>query len=457
MKTLFLDEIRTAVGARVHGEVPLAGVTGISTDSRSSRQGDLFFAIRGPNFDGHEYVEAALATGAAGVVVDKRWVAPESVDAGRVLVVEDTVTALGKLGAYYRDQLACTVIAVTGSNGKTTTREMIHHILSKRLRGRRSVKSYNNQIGVPLTLLEADEHDDFLVVEAGTNHPGEIDYLGNIIRPDIAVITNIGESHLEGLGTLERVAAEKASLAKHVRPGGAIVVNGDRDVLPRLITQPQIMVIRFGTAETNDMRISAVTTNGQSMEFEVNKRFRFHLPVLGTHNALNCLAAIVVARRLGFEMEPIDEALKDFILPAMRLEVTPVGPFTVLNDAYNANPVSMKSALEVLTSYPTSGRRVFCCGQMRELGPESEKYHRELGRRIGSEAVDVLVAVGESAGAVAEEAVRAGLAKDRVWSFTDSEAAGRDLKKILVPGDLVLVKGSRAMKMERLIEQIKSL
>jgi UDP-N-acetylmuramoyl-tripeptide--D-alanyl-D-alanine ligase len=300
-------------------------------------------------------------------------------------------------------------------------------------------------------------HDDFLVAEVGTNHPGEIDYLGHIVQPNIAVITNVGESHLEGFGTIERVAAEKASLAKHVRSGGAIVVNGDREMVIRLISHPQAMMIRFGTSEQCDMRITRLTVEAEGVKFEINNKFKFDLPVLGVHNAMNGLAAIVVARRMGFEMEEIAEALKDFKLPSMRLELTKIGEFQVLNDAYNANPASMRSAIDVLKQFPTKGRRVFCCGQMMELGEKSEEFHRELGKRIGSNPVDVLVSVGEYSNQVVEEAVKAGMGVGRAFMFKTSEDAGISLKNILCPGDLVLVKGSRAMKMERLIERMKEL
>jgi UDP-N-acetylmuramoyl-tripeptide--D-alanyl-D-alanine ligase len=455
MKTLFLDEIRDCLGARVQSDVPLVSVTGVCTDSRQIRSGDLFFAIRGPNFDGHQFLGQVFTAGASGVVVEKTAVLPAKTDLYRVLVVDDTVTALGKLAAYYRDELACTVIAVTGSNGKTTTKELISHILGKRLSGQRSMKSFNNQIGVPLTILSSEINDEFLVAEVGSNHPGEIDNLGSIVQPDIAVITNIGESHLEGLGSIERVAAEKASLAKHVRSGGAIIVNGDREMLLRLISHPQAMVISFGESENNDMRISSLTVESDCVRFEVNSHFKFVLPVLGRHNALNCLAAIVVARRMGFEMEEIAESLKDFRLPAMRLEVLRIKEWTVLNDAYNANPASMQSALAVLEKYVATGRRVFCCGQMKELGEQSEQFHRQLGQRIGAAQVDVLIAVGEYAKQVIQEAISSGMPANHVWAFPDVVEAGKEIKNIIKYGDLILVKGSRSMKMEQLIERMK--
>ncbi len=456
MKTLFLDEIRDRIGAKVQSDLPLTGVTGVSTDSRQIHPGELFFAIQGPNFDGHQFVRQVLDRGAAGAVVARGAAIPDQVDSRRLLVVDDTVTALGRLAAYYREELACPVIAVTGSNGKTTTKELIGHILRKKFRGQNSIKSFNNHIGVPLTILSSQANDEFLVVEIGSNHPGEIDHLGSIVNPNIAVITNVGESHLEGFGTIERVAAEKASLVKHVKAGGAIVVNGDRELLLRVISHPQAMVISFGLSANNDMRISALSTEMDGVHFEVNGKFKFHLPVLGEHNAMNCLSAIVVARRMGFEMNEIADALKDFKLPGMRLEMMKIGQYCVLNDAYNANPASMATALDVLQRYPSKGRKVFFCGQMNELGDQAEKYHRELGRRIGRHSIDVLVAVGSYSSQLVEEAIKSGLPAKNTMAFGTAAEAGEAVKQIVLPGDLILVKGSRSIRMEQIIEKLKT-
>ena len=453
MKTLFLDEICDCISGRGNGDISQYEVRGVGTDSRQISEGDLFFAIRGENFDGHDYVGEVLAKGAAGAVVERDI----GVEDARIIFVDDVITALGRLAGYYRDELACTVIAVTGSNGKTTTREMIHHILSKRYRSRRSRKSFNNHIGVPLTILSSETEDEFLIVEAGSNHPGEIDYLGHIIKPDIAVITQISETHLEGMGSIGRIAAEKASLVRHVRAGGAIVVNGDNQMLLRLISHPEATVFSFGESADNDMRLSSIKVRQQGIDFEVNGRFRFSLPVLGRHNAFNCLAAIVVARRCGFEMEEIAEDIKDFKLPDMRLAVRKINGITIINDAYNANPRSMLAGLGVLNEYPSSGRRIFCCGDMLELGEQAEGYHRQLGRHIGCSSIDMLIAVGNFAQKVAEEAISAGLPRKNVFVFSNAEQAGMRLKSLVAEGDVVLLKGSRGMKMEDMIKDGKKM
>lgn len=456
MKTLLLDEIRERIGAKVHAEMIPAAVTGVCTDSRLIKGGDLFFAIPGEKFDGHNFVADVLAKGASGVVVAKGKPLPSDIDIKKILVVDDTVIALGKLAAAYRDMLSGSVIAVTGSNGKTTTKEMISHILSKRYRVHRSIKSFNNHIGVPLTILSCENDVDFLISEVGTNHPGEIDQLAAIVRPDVAVITNAGESHLEGFGCVDRVAAEKASLAKHVKAGGVVIVNGEQELLLRLVKQAEANIISFGYLSSCDMRITSQSISENGISFDVNNKFHFDLPVLGMHNAMNALAAIVVARRAGLEMSEIAESLKDFKLPGMRLEVLKIGEYTVLNDAYNANPASMRAALSVLHEMKTSGRKVFCCGQMLELGERSEIYHRELARKIGNDGIDLLVTVGKYAREMVDEAVAAGLPVKNVFAYANSEEAGRAIGGLIQDGDLILVKGSRGIQMENVIEKIKA-
>ena len=463
MKTLLIEEIRKRIGAQGYGELDLERVTGVSTDSRRIKAGDLFFAIKGDNFDGHNFAGEVLAKGAVGVVAKRDAELGGEVDVKRVLVVDDVVSSLGKLAAYYRQQLSGTVIGITGSNGKTTTKELIYHILSKKFRGHRSIKSFNNHIGVPLTLLSCEADAEFLVSEIGTNHPGEIDQLGCIVRPDVAVIVNVGESHLEGFGSVERVVAEKASLAKHVENGGVVVVNGDCELLAKLVGESAGGVIRFGESEANDLRMTAVEANGDGIRFEVNGKFWFGLPVLGKHNAMNGLAAVAVARRMGFEMDEIAEAMKDFSSPAMRLERLEVGGVTILNDAYNANPASMGAAVEVLRDYSVKlkGRRVFCCGQMFELGEGAREFHLELARKVARAGLDVFVAVGEYGQAMVEEAKKFGMADRLVAAFDNSQEAalaikgrGRGRVSFVRSGDVVLVKGSRATAMEKIVEEI---
>lgn len=456
MKTLLLTEIRDAMGATSVGELATQKGSGISTDTRSLKPGDVFLAIVGGRFDGHDFVKTALEIGASAAVVSRPMHELPAELRAKLLIVDDTIKAFGRLSAYYRDRLAATVIAVTGSNGKTTTREMIYHILSKHFRGQRSQKSFNNDIGVPITLLNADPADQFLVAEVGTNHPGEIETLAKIVRPDVAVITMVGESHLEGFGDIERVAIEKASLLPYVKTGGAIVVNGDDTRLMRRVQAPaKTSMFRFGANDGNELRLTAVSADGDSVRFTLNNRFEFTLPVPGRHNAMNCAAAIAVARRMGLTNEQIAEDLRDFVMPSMRLQQMTLGSWTVINDAYNANPVSMKAAIATLMDRPTSARRVFFAGDMRELGPKSDEFHRQLGRQVVEAGIDVFVAVGEFCRYAADEALSAGMRAECVRHYDVPAQVGGDLTSIVSANDVILVKGSRSVGMEAVVERLK--
>ncbi len=453
MKTLFLDEICEIIGARCNSNdiERMAKVCGVSTDSRTTQQGEIFFAIKGERFDGHDFVASALERGAVAAVVEKDIELFDSRIRDKLLYVDDVLLALGRLASYYRDELTCTVIAVTGSNGKTTTKEMIYHILSKRYAGYRSPKSFNNHIGVPLTILQSDTRDEFLIAELGTNHPGEIDYLGDIVRPDIAVITQIGEAHLEGFGSLERIASEKASLVKYVREGGAIIANGDNPMLLKLISHPEATIFSFGISEENDMRVSDIVQEADGLRFRVNERFEFFIPIIGRHNAINCLAAITVARRMGFDMEEIRDAIRDFKMPEMRLNVLEIEGVTFINDCYNANPVSVLSALDVLDNFDVEGKKIFCFGQMFELGRDAERFHCDVAVQIGKSGTDVLIAVGEFGPQIKREAIKSGFKEENCFVAESSDRAGEILREIARRGDVVLIKGSRAMKMEKIL------
>jgi len=457
VKTLFLDEIRARIGARAEAGPAPVRVSAVSTDSRRIEEGSLFFAIPGQRFDGHDFVAAAFDRGAAGAVVEREPDISANDYQSRILVVDDTVRALGRLARSYRQELSCPVIAVTGSNGKTTTKEMIFHILSKHYHGTRAAGSFNNHIGVPITLLGAEVSDEFLVAEVASNHPGELDSLADIIQPNIAVITMIGESHLEGFGDLDHVAVEKASLAGHVRSGGAIIINGDYDRLARLIDHRQAAVVSFGTCDDNDLRITDIAIANQGIRFVVNARFEFSLPVPGRHNAINSLAAIAVARRLGLGMDQIAEDFRDFSLPPMRLQTERIGTFRLLNDAYNANPASMYAAIQTLEDITAGGRTVFFCGDMLELGADSDDYHYRLGRRIAECGIDVLAAVGPRSRRTADGAISAGLDPRSVRCYDRVGQVRSDLGRIVQPGDTILLKGSRAMEMDTLVNGLRKL
>ncbi len=453
MKSLSPNEIRRAVHGLWLRRGTDALVEGVSIDSRTAQADDLFVAVKGERHDGHDHLQAAATAGCILAIVDRQADLPDDAlagFAGGVIGVEDTVKALGELSGYYRGQVPATVIAVTGSNGKTTVKRMIHHIISRRRRGLASEKSFNNAIGVPLTLLAVSPTDDYVVCEIGTNSLGEVLDLARMARPDIAVITSVSEAHLEGLGSVERVAVEKASLLAPLADNGMAVLCGDCVPLSRAVTSYDCRMIRFGAGDECELRLTGYEATPAGQRFRINDRLWVDLPVLGKHNALNAMAAMAVAQRLGFSQDEAAEALADFSGMAMRLQPVQAGPVLVINDAYNANPASMLAAAEVLRDTPAK-RRVLVLGDMLELGGRAEELHRQVGRQIARDSADMLIGVGELGKLIAESAAAEGLATE---TFEDTAAAMAAVAELIAPGDVVLVKGSRGMEMQRVVEQI---
>jgi len=455
MKTLPLDEIRRAVRGRYLTGGEVGEIAGVTTDTRLARPGELFVALTGERFDGHAFLPAAAEAGCLSAMVRLDPPVPcEVLDrfGGQAIGVDDTLGALGRLAAYHRLQVPATVVAVTGSNGKTTVKRMIHHILSRRLTGTCSPKSFNNAVGVPLTLLDVSPGDDYVVCEIGTSAPGEIAALARMTHPNIAVITSIGPTHLEGLGSIEGVAAEKASILHLLADGALAVVTADSEPLAPLVRASGVRTVRFGESDGAELRLTGYEGRGFTQRFQWNGRLWVDLPLPGRQNARNALAAIAVAGRFGIDREEAGAALADFDGAAMRLERIRCGPVTVLNDSYNANPSSVAAAAGVLAECEAA-RRVMILGDMRELGDQAERLHRQTGRRIAATGLDLLIGVGELGRLAAAEAAGRGPA---VAEFDSVDAAAVELGDLLREGDLVLIKGSRGMAMERLVEPIRA-
>jgi len=340
---------------------------------------------------------------------------PEPLPNVALIQVPDTRKALGKLATYARQQYKAKVIGVAGSNGKTSTKHLIDAALRMRLSGSISPKSFNNDIGVPLTIFPADPNQDYLVLEMGTNHHGEIKVLSDMAQPDIGVITNCGAEHLEGLDDLLGVRRENAHLISGLRKNGLLVVNGDDPDLIAAIGDYKGKVITFGFGTGNNLFATDILCGPSGTEFSLNdSRHRFFIPMLGKHSACNALAAIAVAKRLGVPEEEIIEGLAHSDGPEMRLQLQPVGNVTVLNDAYNANPNSMRAAIETAAGLTMSGRRIAVLGDMRELGRSSERYHREIGQFAANQGqFDLLFCVGAQCKFVAEAALQAGFSRKK--------------------------------------------
>ncbi len=458
MKPLILQEMSTAIGGRVYGEITCPRVTSVSTDTRTIQAESLYFALKGENFDGHDFVKDALNRGATAAVVNDARRFDESMRAsGRLVEVDDPLMALGRLATWYRRQIPAQVIGVFGSNGKTTTKDMIHAVLSSRKRGKAAVASFNNNVGVPLTLLSVEPSDEYVVVEMGTNHPGEIAQLARMAVPDMAVVTSIGEEHLEGFGDLAGVAAEEFSFMAFMqgRPFMAVSDQAASYAPSQLHGRNPATMIVYGFDGKADLRATDVTQNGHGLSFRVNGRFDYDLPLIGRHNVSNALAAVAIGNRFRLEHADIAQALAGFKSPKMRMQAAVVGSIYLINDAYNANPTSMKAAMDALDVLPRPGRRVLILGDMRELGDQTTRCHQRVGREAGASSAHVIVTVGAMARVTADGATSSAGTSKRIYPFPTIEALADKLPDLIEPGDNVLLKASRGARLERLVPVIE--
>ena len=456
-----LFELCRALRAKIPPEMDDCRVCNIVTDSRTVNPAAVFFALVGDNHDGHDFAGEAVRAGAPAVVVDRDVNLPNE----KVIRVDATGDALLTAGRFIRSKISIPVIGITGSVGKTTTKDMIHHLMSKHLSCFKAPGSYNNSVGVPLTLFGVEASHQCVVVEMGTNAPGEIDALAAAARPGVAIITGAGPTHLEGLGSIENVADEKLCLLRHLTASGPAILNGDQPILRRRAEKFNGQVQWFGTGAGNHWRVENIESEKNGVTGLVNGRFRLRLKTRARHNLLNALSAIAVANHLGIPPAVAANDLADFSPPAMRFEVLRVGAITVINDAYNANPVSCAAALEGLRDFSGAaedgspgGRKIFVIGDMLELGREARRYHRELGRKAVEAGVDAVWAVGLYAGVVVEGCRDAGRRNRSFFNGGSYQAfpAVGDLadriKELCEPGDVLCLKGSRAMHIEQVLD-----
>lgn len=431
---------------------PDLSVCGVSVDSRAVRPGDLFVALRGVRHDGHGFVGEAFASGASAALVERPDIAEEQRGLGRpVILVPDVRAALGALARGYRDSLDLTVVAVTGSCGKTTTKEMLALVLGEGCAV--SPKSFNNDIGVPLTLLGATRHDKVCVVEMGTNAPGEIAALCRIARPDVGVVLNVGEAHLEKLGDLDGVAREKAALVEALGPEGCAILNHDDRRTLAMAARCRGYVITFGTTPEADVFARPLPGHARGIGFLLFQRRRVRIPVLGRHNVHNALAAASVALWLRRDPWEICERLETYRGVPMRLASEEIAQVRFILDAYNANPSSMEAALREMALLGSSGRRILVLGDMLELGEREEALHERIGRAAAASGADLLWAVGPRSAAAARAAREAGMA-DVYWSPDVDAAIARPPIRPR-RRDRILFKASRGMQLERLCDALK--
>ncbi|MGE5280625.1 MAG: UDP-N-acetylmuramoyl-tripeptide--D-alanyl-D-alanine ligase [Deltaproteobacteria bacterium] len=427
---------------------------GVSTDTRTLQRGDIFVALKGPRFDGHDFIGRAVEAGARAVVYDGEAKAAPRHRGVAYVRVRDTLAALGDLARFHRRRFGIPVIAVTGSNGKTTTKEMIAHLLAAKYRVLKNEGTQNNLIGVPLTLLKTHSKHDVCVVEMGTNRAGEIGRLADIARPNVGVITNIGPAHLEFLGDLQGVYREKIELIRKLAPPGIALLNrGDMLLgkLARIRTRP---VFFYGVNREAEFSASEVTFGAKGITFLYNRAKIFEIRHAALHNVSNALAAVGCAVLLGIDSGTIGTRLAGFDSPDMRLKEIRLEGRTVFDDSYNSNPQSLKQAIDVLCRHEGARRRILVMGDMMELGRQTEEFHAYFGRYVAQSCIDVLVTVGAHTRLTAKSAVQSGMKATAVHSFAACAPAVKFFERFLCEGDVLLVKGSRSMRMEEIVRYL---
>ena len=454
MNSLTLSQIAEFARASFSSGDGTVLIRKISTDSRTLKHGELFVALRGENFDAHDFVQAAAKAGAAGAIVESNWkgTLPETF---ALIRTEDALQAYQELAANYRRSLSLKVVAITGSNGKTSTKDFAAAVLARRFQVTKTEGNFNNHVGLPRTILEATSRDEVAVWEIGMNHPGEVAALARLAMPDVAIITNIGVAHIEFMESREAIAAEKGALAEAVGAKGTVILNADDPFTESMAKRTRGKVLLAGTT-AGTIRASEITQSESGTDFTIMEgahRCRAQLPVPGLHMVQNALLAVAAGRVFGLSLEDCAAGLVAAPLTKARLQIKEIQGVRFLDDSYNANPDSMKAALRTLVELDADGKRVAVLGEMRELGSESEHSHREVGETAAALKVDHLITIGNVAATIAQAAEHAGLEKSVAVRST-SEAADL-LSKIAAPGDLVLIKGSRAARTEEVIEQFR--
>lgn len=448
MDATSLSELAAACGGKLSAGDGARTVTTVCQDTRALQPGDVYWALRGNNHDGHAFVRAAAEAGAAAAVVERGGC--DAPDGFPLITVPDALEALHKLAIWWRAQLSLKVVCLTGSNGKTSTKDFTASVASTRFRVNKTRGNLNNHIGLPLTILSASRTDEVGVWEIGMNHTGEIEPLARMARPDIGIITNIGVAHIEFLGTREAIAREKGMLAETLRPDNVLVLPAGDDFAASLAGRTKARVVTVG--EGTGLHADGLRSSPQGQDFDLvlgKERTAAHLPVPGEHMVRNALLAVAAGLELGLSLRECASGLSTTKLSARRLACLDVRGVTVLDDSYNANPDSMEAALHALRGLPGGGRRIAVLGRMGELGSYADEGYRRVGRTVAS-TMDILIAVGEETSPLAEEASSSGCRE--VHRSADTTAAAKLLRGLSRAGDAVVIKGSRGARMERVLE-----
>jgi UDP-N-acetylmuramoyl-tripeptide--D-alanyl-D-alanine ligase len=431
-------------------------VKGVSIDTRKIESGNLFVPFKGENVDGHQFVRHAIDNGASAALWDIN--VPNPPEDIPVIVVEDPLLTLQSLANQYRHELNLKVVGITGSNGKTTTKDIVANLLSVKYRVHKTKGNYNNHIGLPLTILSLPQDSEVAVLEMGMSGYGEIELLSEISQPDAAIITNIGESHLQDLGSREGIAKAKLEIVKGLKPDGLFAYYGDEPLLQDGVQELDLKQVEtFGRNESNTIYPTKIEMNNQGSYFETSltEGETFFLPVLGQHNIHNALAGILIARQFGLTVDEMKEGLKSLKLTQMRMEmVEGTKGESIINDAYNASPTSMKAAIGLVSELEGFRTKILVLGDMLELGDHEEEFHQEIGRLIEPEKVKQVFTFGHLGTFIAKGALE-NFPEGRVHSFTDKESLTNELSSTIKGDELILFKASRGIKLEEIIEGLK--
>lgn len=445
-----VSDIAAAAGGRLLCGDGNTVVTSFITDSREGKPGAMFVPIRGERADGHSYIPAVLEGPAAAAFTDHEIPLGEK----PLVLVKDCREALQRAAAWYRDQFAIPIVGITGSVGKTTAKEMVAQALSAQFRVLKTAGNQNSQVGVPITVCGLRKDHTAAVVEMGVSMPGEMARIAGVVKPTCAVMTNIGVSHIEFMKTRENILAEKARIADYLPPDGALFVNGDDDLLPTLKETMGSRVVTFGLGPTCDWRAFGLNEADKGTFFTcqspAGERTELFVPAAGEHNVRNALCAMAVARYLGVPAGDVVRAISAYKAPAMRQQMVEANGLLIIDDSYNASPDSMRSAIDVLSTRPVTGKRAAVLADMLELGDFSQQGHYQVGQYAKERGVELLVAVGPLSREIA-----AGYGEGARWFATNQEAAAF-LRDALRPGDAVLVKGSRGMKTDEIVAALSA-
>lgn len=458
MEPITIRDLLDATGGTLLGDFDgeEISVTSVVIDSREAEDGALFVAIPGERVDGHTYIAGALNAGAAGCLTEQD---PGDYLPGKFYIkVANTPKALGDLARFYRERFRIPVIGITGSVGKTTTKDMIASVLEEKFKVLKTPGNFNNELGLPLTVLQLDSSDDMCVLEMGMNHFGEIEYLGSIARPEVAIITNIGDAHIENLGSRENILKAKCEIFLDLKPDGLVVLNGDDPLLTTLRGKLSQKTVFCGTSEDADYQAEKAAPIGEGglrcILRTPTSVIEAKIPALGGHMVYPVAMAAAVAEHYGMTAEQIADGIRRFIPTKMRMNVIRLGDITILDDAYNANPQSMRAALEVLSEMDAPYKAAIL-GDMLELGNLAPMLHQEIGEFAGQTGIDCLIAIGDLAENILEADSVSRIPEHRYFSTKEEALAG--LARVLKPGAAILVKASRGMHFEDIVTELREL